>query len=142
VSTSRRAQAGAALATGLLSVAAGAIAWSIGVALANDISDPDYLVAPIEAVERARWLILALAMVVGGACTVALVRMSRRGVTVKPAVVAPVVGIGVAVGGGYSVLTAPVIGANIGGGMVMMALPIAVVFLAVAAIRAARRPSR
>jgi hypothetical protein len=52
------------------------------------------------------------------------------------------VGIGVAVGGGYSVLTAPVIGANIGGGMVMMALPIAVVFLTVAAVRAARRPSR
>jgi hypothetical protein len=130
------------MATVLLSVAAGAIAWSIGVALANDISEPDYLVEPIDALEHARWLILSLAMVLGGVCAVALVRMSRRGVTVKAAVVAPVVGIGVAVGGGYSVLTAPVIGANIGGGMVMMALPIAVVFLTVAAVRAARRPSR
>jgi hypothetical protein len=130
------------MATVLLSVAAGAIAWSIGVALANDISEPDYLVEPIDALEHARWLILSLAMVLGGVCAVALVRMSRRGVTVKAAVVAPVVGIGVAVGGGYSVLTAPVIGANIGGGMVMMALPIAVVFLTVAAVRAARRPNR
>jgi hypothetical protein len=126
------------IATALLAIAAAAIAWSIGVALANDITDPDYLLEPIEALHDARWVILAVAVVVGAASAFTLVRLARRGAVVKLAVVAPLVGIGVAVGGGYAVVTAPVIGANIGGGMVMMGLPIAVVVLTVVAIRGAR----
>jgi predicted neutral ceramidase superfamily lipid hydrolase len=137
---SRRAPLAVALLTAVLALAAAAIAWSLGVALANDITDADYMIEPIEAWVGARSLILAVALVVGVASAVALVRLARSGVEVKPGAVAPVVGIGVAIGAGYSVVTAPVIGANIGGGMVMMALPVAVVFLAVAAVRAARRP--
>jgi hypothetical protein len=133
----RRALAGVVVATALLSLAAAAIAWSIGVALANDISEPDYMVEPIEALVDARWLILGVALMVAAAAAASLLRSARRGATVRLGVVAPLVGIGVAIGAGYAVVTAPVIGANIGGGMVMMGLPVAVVVLAVVAVRAA-----
>jgi hypothetical protein len=132
----RRASAGVVVATALLAIAAAAIAWSIGVALANDITEPDYMVEPIDALVDVWWLVLVVGLVVGAGLAATLVRLARRGAMVKPGVVAPVVGIGVALGGGYAVLTAPVIGANIGGGMVMMALPVVVVVLAVVAVRA------
>jgi hypothetical protein len=136
---SGRGRAGVVVATALLAFAAAGIAWSIGDALANDITDPDYMLEPSETLVDNRWLILGVTVVVAVGCVVALVRLASRGATVNFGVVAPVVGIGVAIGGGYAVVTAPVIGANIGGGMVMMGLPILVVFLVIAAVKAARR---
>ena len=122
----------------VLSVAAAALAWCVGVLAANDISDPDYFWRPIEALVDLKYLVLFTALVIGGLCLAALAKLRGRGAPVDPLVVLPVVLIGAVAGGSYSVLTAPVIGANIGAGLVVFAAPIAILVLAAWAVRSTR----
>lgn len=122
----------------VLAVAAAALAWSVGVLTAGDTSDPDYFWRPIEALVDLKYLVLFTALVIGGLCLAALAKLRGRGAPVDPLVVLPVVLIGAVAGGSYSVLTAPVIGANIGAGLVVFAGPIVILVLAAWAVRSTR----
>lgn len=111
----------------VLSVAAAALAWSAGVLTAGDTSDPDYFWQPIDSLVDLKYLVLAVALVVGGACVMALVRLRQRGTPIALDVIGPLLLIAVIIGGSYSVMTAPVVGANLGAGLAMFAAPIAIV---------------
>lgn len=122
----------------LLTLASTALSWCLGALNANDISDPDFYWRPVEGLVDRKYLVLVAALIIGGSCLAALVQLRRRGAAVDPLVVLPVVLIGVVIGGSYSVLTAPVIGANIGAGLVVFAAPIAILVLAAWAVRSTR----
>ena len=89
----------------------------------------------------ARTLITIGAAALAGAATVALLRaLSRRNLRREwVGVIVPLAAASAAAGLVYSVVTAPVIGANIGGGLALMAgVPFAVAMVAVAGWRAVR----
>lgn len=123
----------------LLAVACTVLAWSIGVTLSEDVDDPDFLFRPVDALLDHRAIITAVALLVGGVAAFGHLRLRRSGRAVPDDVAVPVLMIGAVIGIAYSVVTAPTIGANIGGGIVIVGGPIAVLALAVASARAARR---
>jgi hypothetical protein len=137
-----RNRVGAWLLVGLLSAACGALAWSLGVILEGDVDDPaqyDYLWRPIDTLVEQRFLVMFVALVIVIASAFTYTRRRRDGHAPPDDVVAPVLLIGIVIGGGYSVVTAPVIGANIGGGAVLAFGPFVVLGLAALSIRAALR---
>lgn len=129
------------LVVSLLTAACCALAWSFGVSL-DHVDDPeqyDYLWQPIDALVELRFLVMFVALTIAVASAFAFARMRREGHAPPPDVVAPVLLIGIVIGGGYSAVTAPVIGANIGGGAVLAFGPFVVLGLAALAVRAALR---
>jgi hypothetical protein len=118
------------------------LAWSLGVLLSEDVDDPDYLWEPVDVLIEQRLGLTALAHLIVAAAGFAYSRLRSRGETPPDDVIVPLLMIGIVIGIGYSVVTAPTIGANIGGGLVIMGAPFVLVGLAVVAVRAARRHHR
>lgn len=127
-----------------VSAACGALAWNLGVTLEDrSIVEPDFLWRPNETLVEQRFLVMAVACAVIAVACFVFPRLRRVGALPEPEVAVPVLLIGVVIGGSYSVVTAPTIGANIGGGIVLMFGPfvlLGLVFVAVRAARAARGP--
>lgn len=118
----------------LLAGAVGVLTWSATGSLAEtDPIDADFLWRPIPALEDHRGLLGGAA---AGAAVVAvgmLARTARRGVLpawrlVQVAVLAL---FGAWVGLGYGIVTAPTVGANIGGGFFLLTTPVVAVLTAV-----------
>lgn len=118
------------------------LAWSLGVLLSEDVDEPDYLWEPVDVLVEQRLLSTALALAVVAVAAPAYTRLHRRGNALPEDVTVPLLMIGAVIGIGYSVVTAPTIGANIGGGLFLMFGPLAVLALATVSIRAALRHRR
>lgn len=123
----------------LLIAALTALAWSLGVTLEEDVEQPDHLWRPIDALIDRRLLITVVAAALAAVTGAVFARLRRSGHTPPDDVAVPLLLIGVLVGIGYSVVTAPTIGANIGGGLTLMGGPFVVLALAFVAARAAHR---
>ncbi|HXH59378.1 hypothetical protein [Iamia sp.] len=89
-------------------------------------------------IERALGLI-ALAVTLGAAVVAPRTLNAAKSLTARLVPVAMAVGAGVIIGGGGRIMTAPVIGANIGAGLVILfGLPAAALLLIAAGVLAAR----
>lgn len=104
--------------------------------------DPDYMVEPVEvdtSVETVIGVVSLVLVAVGATVLVVGVRrgtLDRRWLGVLAALAAVAAYAGVT----YAVVTSPVVGANIGGGLlVLAAVPFVVTMLVVAAVAARRR---
>ena len=118
--------------------------WSLVGDLSEPVADPDYLIRPVDLPRGLEILLLAASVAATLGATAYLVyqrrtrRMDRK--WVPPIVLLAVAG--VVVGSGWRVLTAGVIGANIGGGMVILFGGPFVLALVVAAAWSATLPPR
>ena len=142
---SHRVVRASAICLGILAVTP-MVAW-IGTIVnrSSDLVDPDYLVAPLSLTASAETMIglmSIIAVAVGAAVLMRAVRLGSLG-RQWVAAVAPFAALAAFAGGVYAIATAPTIGANIGGGLVIMASPVVVGLLAwwaVHSIRMLRRP--
>jgi hypothetical protein len=116
---------------------AAALVWSLP--LEEDVGkDPDYYLQPIEGLVEQRYLVMAVALLVGLGVVLAGLHLRRRGATVESGVVLSIVFAGIFLGGLYATLTAPVVGANIGAGLALMATPFVLVGLVLLFVMALR----
>ena len=116
--------------------------WAVGDLSEKGYDHLDYMVRPVPVPPVLEGVLGGFAAVVVAASLVVLGVGRVRGSVPRSidATVAPLCVAGVIVGWGWRVVTAGVIGANIGGGMVMLlVLPVAVVLVA-AAVANAMRP--
>lgn len=114
------AAAGLVLATPLASW------WVMDViATSEQLLDPDYAFRPIQIDPTTKLLIgvMAVTVVVTAAFALVLTDPDWRFVRRWWTVVAPLLAVGAICGGGWAVMTAPVIGANIGAGLVLLGAP-------------------
>ena len=109
----------------VLALAAAAVVWALADGLQHDVPDPDFLVRPIDGLVTRRWWVFVAGLLVAGACALALRRRVRGGRRVDPNIVLPIVLLGGGLGALYAVVTDPVTGANIGGGLALMGAPLA-----------------
>jgi hypothetical protein len=105
----------------LAGLSLGALFWSLSASLEGTPYSADYYRRPNEGLVRQRWLIFVVACLVGLAVTLIAWRLRRRGAV--PEAVLPVLLAGWFLGVLYATLTAPVVGANIGAGLALMATP-------------------
>jgi len=110
-------------------LSAASLAWFVGVTLENAPENPDYLMQPIEGLVERRHLVLAVASLVNVGVCFAGRRLRRQGAAIESGVVLSIVFAGIFLGGLYATITAPVVGANIGGGLAIMATPFVLVGL-------------
>ncbi|MFZ4811467.1 MAG: hypothetical protein ACOYL9_09000 [Ilumatobacteraceae bacterium] len=116
---------------------AAALVWSLP--LEEDVGkDPDYYLQPIEGLVEQRYLVMAVALLVGLGVVLAGLHLRRRGAAIESGVVLSIVFAGIFLGGLYATLTAPVVGANIGAGLALMATPFVLVGLVVLFVMALR----
>jgi hypothetical protein len=116
---------------------AAALVWSLP--LEGDVGkDPDYYLQPIEGLVEQRYLVMAVALLVGLGVVLAGLHLRRRGAAIESGVVLSIVFAGIFLGGLYATLTAPVVGANIGAGLALMATPFVLVGLVVLFVMALR----
>lgn len=113
-------------------IAAPLLAWAlIGNLSEPGLTDPDFLLPPLTTTPAIRFALLAVSAVVlavGLATTWTSAR--RRVITQREATaLVPALGIGAFTGLAVRVLTAGGVGANIGGGLVVMAAPFVVLML-------------
>lgn len=101
------------------------------IAAADHLEDPDYAVRPlqIDPTTKLALGILALAVVVGAILELALFEPARQLIREWWSVIFPLVSVGIICGTGWAIMTAPVIGANIGAGMIILTAPPVVVAL-------------
>jgi len=133
----------ATLASGVLAVAP--LTWWFGGRLNQDVgSDPDYLWQPPALSAHAELGIGLVSLGVAATALSALLWAVRTG-RLHPEVLrvlAPIAAISAYAGALYSVATAPVIGANIGGGMMLIAGPPFVLAMLRISATTARRQAR
>lgn len=122
-----------------------AVAWWFGLAATDDsIRDPDFMWRPLDlgdGTKRALGL-TASAAAVAGALVLHRSRRVGRASPTRVAVLVPAAAIAAYCGLAYATATAPTIGANIGGGLLVLgAVPFAVAMVVVATlmVRAAHR---
>ena len=122
-------------AGGALVVATPVVTWWVSGDLSEGVHDPDYMVRPLPLSRVAETAIGTTAAAIALAALVVVVRSARRHEVDRRwlAVLGPLVAAGVVCGFGWRVVTAGVIGANIGGGMVMLFAPWVVLGLVIAA---------
>jgi hypothetical protein len=130
------------IAAGIVAVAPAM--WGLAELAPNSVSadaQPDYLVRPLGLSTAARTAITIGAMSLAVAATIAFVRARRRQDVSSEwvGVIVPLAAVSGAAGLVYSAVTEPGIGANIGGGLAVMAgIPFAVAMVSLAAWRAVR----
>jgi len=115
--------------------------WFVGAFLLpmEFIEDPDYMIRPLKVNPVLEVGVGGTALVVAGASAGVLAVGKHRYDLRWWSVGGPLVAAGAICGGGWSVITAPVIGANIGGAMaVMFGTPVVVVLVVVAAVNGLR----
>lgn len=131
-------------------VAGGPAIWAVVSLLPSEV-DPataDYMVDPLDLTPATRAVIGAVAAVVVAAAVVVVARAVRRHALDRSwlPVVGLLAGVAAYLGLTYAAVTAPTIGANIGGGLVLMAggllVPLGVAAASVMAWRASQRPRR
>lgn len=120
-----------------------AVWWMVGDLTTTEVPDPDYLIAPVPMPATVERLLGVSAVLLVLATAVALLGATRADRV--PArwwgVLAPLLAAGALSGVGWRVVTAGVVGANIGGGAVLLGGPVIVLALVgVAAVVA--RPLR
>lgn len=116
---------------------AAALVWSLP--LEGDVGkDPDYYLQPIEGLVEQRYLVMAVALLVGLGVVLAGLHLRRRGAAIESGVVLSIVFAGIFLGGLYATITAPGVGANIGGGLALMATPFVLVGVVVWFVMALR----
>ena len=107
----------------LAGLSLGALFWSLSASLAGTPYSADYYRRPNEGLVRQRWLIFVVACLVGLAVALMAWRLRRRGAVPEVGIVLPVMLAGGFLGVLYATMTAPVVGANIGAGLALMAAP-------------------
>lgn len=115
--------------------------WFVGAFLLpmEFIEDPDYMIRPLKVNPVLEVGVGLTALVIAGASAGVLAVGKHRYDLRWWSVGGPLVAAGAVCGGGWSVITAPVIGANIGGAMaVMFGTPVVVVLVVVAAVNGLR----
>lgn len=119
----------------LAGLAIGAQIWSLMVCFSGTPADADYFLRPIEGLVQQWRLVTVVAGVVNlGVVLGAVLMMQRlrgRGSVIELGIVLPVMLAGGFLGALYATLTAPVVGANIGAGLALMATPFVLVALGV-----------
>lgn len=115
------------------------LAWAAGEAGSPSIGAADHYLRPIDGLVDAVVWVTVGSLLVTAVGLLMLVRAAGGMSAVPWPVVVPIVAIGAVLGGGYSVLTAPTVGANIGAGLVLMGAPLLVLVLVVVAVVGARR---
>ena len=117
---------------------AASLAWFFVVTLEDAPENPDYLMEPMEGLVDQRYLVMAVALLVGLGVVLAGLHLRRRGAAIESGVVQSIVFAGIFLGGLYATVTAPGVGANIGGGLALMATPFVLVGLVVWFVMALR----
>lgn len=107
----------------LAGLSLGALFWSLSANLEGTPYSADYYLRPNEGLVRQRWLVFVVACLVGLAVTLMAWRLRRRGAVPEVGIVLPVMLAGGFLGVLYATMTAPVVGANIGAGLALMATP-------------------
>ena len=110
-----------------------AVWWMTNSVTHQPLKDPDYAVRPLE-IDPAIKVGLTVAAVVLALFSLAILELARRHQRLSEewwGVLGPLVAVGAICGGTYSMLTAPVIGANIGAGLASFVVPPAVIGLLV-----------
>ena len=123
----------------LAGLSLGVLVWSLIVGFAGKRDEPNYFILPITGLVDHWLLFAASASLVGVGVALITLRRRRRGDIADVRIALPLlVAFGFA-GYGYAVLTAPVVGANIGAGMVVLASPLVAVVTAAWFYRSLRR---
>jgi hypothetical protein len=97
--------------------------WCLVVLFETFPADADYFLRPVDGLVARRHLIAAAAGVANIGVILATRRLQRGGGRCDSGLVLPVVAAGGFLGVLYATLTAPVYGANIGAGLILMAAP-------------------
>ncbi len=123
----------------LAGLAIGAQIWSLMVCFSGTPADADYFLRPIEGLVQQWRLVTVVASVVNLGVILMMQRLRRRGSVIELGIVLPVMLAGGFLGVLYATLTAPVVGANIGAGLALMAAPFVLVALGVWFVVSLRR---
>ena len=123
----------------LSGLAVGAMIWNLMVGLEGTPADADYFLSPIEGLVQRRWLVFMVACLLNTGVVLMAQRLRRRGTVTEVGIVLPVMLAGGFLGALYATLTAPVVGANIGAGLALMAAPFVLAALAVWFVVSLRR---
>lgn len=121
-------------------------AWWLMDLLAEDLDDPDYFIRPLEIDPTLKLVIgiTAVALAVGAVLELAVFEPARSLVERWWSVMCPLLIVGMISGGGWAILTAPSIGANIGAGVFLLTAPpvvlALVIWAGVSSYRVLRRP--
>jgi hypothetical protein len=107
----------------LAGLAIGAQIWSVMVCFSGTPVDADYFLRPIEGLVQQWRLVTVVAGVLNLGALLMVQRLRRRGAVTEVGIVLPVVLAGGFLGAVYATLTEPVVGANIGAGLALMATP-------------------
>jgi hypothetical protein len=107
----------------LAGLAIGALIWSLMVCFSGTPADADYLLRPIEGLVQQWRLVTVVASVLNLGVILMVQRLRRRGAVTDVGIILPVMLAGGFLGVLYATSTAPVVGANIGAGLALMAAP-------------------
>ena len=108
----------------LSGLAIGVLVWCLMVGFGGTPDEPDYFMRPIEDLVDHWLLIAAGASLVGLGVVLVILRRRSRGDITDPQIALPFLVAGGFLGALYATLTAPVVGANIGAGLLLMASPL------------------
>ncbi len=126
----------------LAGLAVGAQIWGLMVCFAGTPADADYFLRPIEGLVQQWRLVVVVACLIGVGLSFMARRLRRRGTVTEVGIVLPVMLAGGFLGALYATLTAPVVGANIGAGLILMAAPFVLGALIVWFVLSLRRHRR